>query len=92
MVGPFAYMRRKVEEERLSLLSRRGNKIPCKPSVCILQIQEVHWLLLDDLIVHQRDGHGAHITQTEALYIRWETGQILTGSLKKTEIIYYYLH
>lgn len=88
MVGPFAYMRRKVEEERLSLLGRRGNKITCKVSVRVLQIQEVHRLLLDDLIVHQWDGHGAHITQTEALYIRWETGQILTGSLKQTRRLF----
>lgn len=92
-MGPFAYVRWKVEEERLSLLGWRGNKITCKVSVRVLQIQEVHRLLLDDLIVHQRDSHGAHITQTEALYIRWEAGQILTGSLKKDkEIIYYSLN
>lgn len=87
-MGPFAYMRWKVEEERLSFLGWRGNKITCKVPVRVLQIQEVHRLLLDDLIVHQRDSHGVHITQTEALYIRWETGQILTGSLKKTKRLF----
>lgn len=77
-------MRREVEEERLSSLDWHSNKIVCKVAVCILQIQEVHWLLLDDLIVHEWNSYSAHITQAETLYIRRKTGQILTGSLRKT--------
>lgn len=84
IIRPFSYMRREVEEERLSLLGWRSDKTICKVTVRLLQIHEVYWLLLDHLIVHQWDSYSAHITCPETLYIRRETGQILTGSLRKT--------
>lgn len=45
-------MGRIVEEERLFLLGCCGNEIGSKVTVSPLQIQEVDWLLFDDLIVH----------------------------------------
>lgn len=76
-----AYMGRIVEEERFFCCCWCGYKIGCKIAVSSFQIKKVHWLLLDDLIVHQWDSDSANITQSKTLDIWRETSQVLTGAL-----------
>lgn len=74
-----------VEEEGLFLPGRLGDEVCGEVAVSPLEIQEVHRLLLDDIIVHQRDGYHTNITVSEAFNIRRESCQVMTGSLGERE-------
>lgn len=78
-------MGRIVEEERLFFLGGRSDETGCKVAVSSFQIDEVDWLLLDDLIVHKWDCYSSHITQSKTLDIWRETSEVLTGALRKKE-------
>lgn len=76
-----AYVRGIVEEKGSLLLGRGGDKAGGEVAVCSFQIQEVHGLLLDDFIVHQRDQNGAQVALPKAFHVRREAGQIVTRTL-----------
>lgn len=61
----------------------RADEIGCKVTVGLFQLQEVGWLLLDMLVVNERDGYGANVTRSKALDIWREASQVVTRSLKE---------
>lgn len=61
----------------------RADEIGRKVTVGLLQLQEVGRLLLDVLVVDERDGYGANVTRSKALDIRREASQVLTRPLKE---------
>lgn len=81
MVFFVAYMGGIVEEERLFFLGWCGDEIGRKDAVRPLQIEEVDRLLLDDLVVHEGNGHNADIAISETLDVWRETSQVVTGAL-----------
>ena len=74
-------MRGVVEEKWLLLIGRVPDEMSSKFAIGRLQLQEVSWLLYDDLVVHQRNRHHATVTVTKTLHIRREAGQVVTGTL-----------
>lgn len=61
----------------------RADEIGRKVTVGLFQLQEVGRLLLDVLVVDERDGYGAKVTRSKALDIRREASQVVTRPLKE---------